>query len=112
MDELLEPLSGRRLFVFHPSFGYLARRYGLEQVAVEVGGKAPSPRQLSELVEQVQASGSKTIFVQPQFAHRPAEAVAEAAGCDLVELDPLAEDHLANLERMAETIATALGGGR
>ena len=43
MDDILRPYSGRQLFVFHPSFGYLARRYGLQQVAVEVDGKQPSP---------------------------------------------------------------------
>jgi hypothetical protein len=33
-------------------------------------------------------------------------------GCPLVELDPLAEDLTANLERMAHAIAAAMGGGR
>ncbi len=110
MDGILRPYSGRELFVFHPSFGYLARRYGLRQVAVEVDGKQPSPRQLADLVERVHASHTRAIFVQPQIADRAAQSVAEASGCELVELDPLAADHLANLERMAESIAASYGG--
>lgn len=110
MDDVLKPYRGRELFVFHPSFGYLARRYGLHQVAVEVDGKQPSPRQLADLVERVHASHTKAIFIQPQIADRAAQSVAEASGCSLVELDPLAADHLANLERMAQSIAASYGG--
>jgi len=109
MDDVLRPYRDRELFVFHPSFGYLARRYGLHQVAVEVDGKQPSPRQLADLVERVHGSDTRTIFVQPQIADRAAQAVATASGCTLVELDPLAADHLANLERMAQLIAASYG---
>jgi len=47
------------------------------------------------------------IFVQPQFAGSGAKAVAGAVNADLVELDPLAPDLLANLERIATQIAGA-----
>lgn len=110
IEELLTPFEGRDLLVFHPSFGYFASRYGLNQVAVETGGKTPSPRRLAELMNAVQESGACAVFVQPQFASGAAQAVAEAAGCRLVELDPLAADHLANLGRMAATIAATYGG--
>ena len=109
MDDILRPYRGRDLFVFHPSFGYLTRRYGMQQVAVEVGGKQPSPRQLADLVERIHESDTRAIFVQPQIADRAAQSVAEASGCSLVELDPLAADHLANLERMAQLIAASYG---
>lgn len=109
---LLAPYRGRTLLVFHPAYGYFARRYGLEQVAVEVGGKEPTPRQLALLVEQAKAAGASALFVQPQQRGSSAAAVAEALGCPLVELDPLAAELTANLERMAREIAAALGGAR
>jgi zinc transport system substrate-binding protein len=112
IEALLAPYRGRTLLVFHPAYGYFARRYGLEQVAVEIGGKEPTPRQLGLLVEQAKASGASVLFVQPQVRGSTAAAVAEAVGCPLVELDPLAEDLTANLERMAHAIAAAMGGGR
>jgi zinc transport system substrate-binding protein len=105
ISETLAPYTGRDILVFHPSFGYFATRYGLHQVAVETSGKTPSPRQLAELVEAVERSGVGAVFVQPQFTGTAARAVAEAVGCPVVELDPLAGDHLANLVRMATTIA-------
>ena len=112
IETMLAPYRGRTLLVFHPAYGYFARRYGLEQVAVEVGGKEPTPRQLGLLVEQAKASGATALFVQPQVRGSAAAAVAEALGCPLVELDPLAADLSANLERMARDIAAAMGTKR
>lgn len=105
----LKPAAGRDLFVFHPAYGYLARRYGLRQVAVESGGKQPTARRLAELTEAVRASQTRALFVQPQFAGSGARAVADAVGVELVQLDPLAADYLANLETMAARIAAACG---
>jgi len=109
LQDLLAPLAGRELFVFHPAYGYLARRYGLSQVAVERGGKAPTARGLASLIDSARSAGAGAIFVQPQFASGSAHAVADAIGVELVELDPLAANHLANLELMAERIAAAYG---
>lgn len=111
IEGVLAPYRGRTMFVFHPAYGYFARRYGLEQVAVEVGGKEPTPRQLAQIVEQATTSGATALFTQPQLRGSSAAAVAEAVGCRLVALDPMAEDLVANLERMARDIAAALGGG-
>jgi zinc transport system substrate-binding protein len=103
----LAPYKGRAMLVFHPAYGYFARRYGLHQVAVETGGKEPSARQLAQLIEQVRETGTTVIFAQPQYSTRSAEVVAEAIGGAVVPLDPLAPDYLANLELMAGRVAEA-----
>jgi zinc transport system substrate-binding protein len=100
-------VRGRELFVFHPAYGYLASRYGLRQVAVEVGGKRPTARQLTVLVDAARASGTRAMFVQPQFSGGSARATADAIGVKLVELDPLAGDYFVNLESMAALIIAA-----
>ncbi len=104
----LEPFKGRDLLVFHPAYGYFARRYGLVQRAVESGGKAPSSRQLAEIVDGLHDRNTPAIFVQPQFSQTAARRVADALGCQVVMLDPLAEQYLVNLETMADTIATEM----
>jgi zinc transport system substrate-binding protein len=104
----LKPFAGRDLVVFHPAYGYFARRYGLVQIAVEAGGKAPSARQLAKIVERLQGRGAPAIFVQPQFSQTAAGRVADALGSRLIVLDPLAENYLVNLESMAEKIAAVL----
>jgi zinc transport system substrate-binding protein len=106
--EILAPLAGHTLLVFHPAYGYFTRRYGLIQRAVEVDGKAPSARRLATIVDDLRQQQVPALFVQPQFSRSAAERVAKALDCKLVELDPLAGDYLANLENMAKRIAEAL----
>lgn len=106
----LAPFRGASFFVFHPAFGYFANRYHLQQIPVETGGKAPTPKQLFSLVKKAKADGIKVIFVQPQFDLRSAERVALAIGGKVVPLDPLAENCVENLTMMAVKIADALGG--
>lgn len=107
----LEPLRGKSIYVFHPAYGYLADAYGLRQVAVEMEGKEPSARQLAELIENAREEGVRVIFYQPQFARSSVEILAREIGGHAVALDPLAEDYLENLDRMATGITTALGAG-
>ncbi len=104
----LEPYRGRAFYVFHPAFGYFAAAYGLRQEAVEVEGKNPTPRQLRELIRRAQADGVEVLFVQPQFDTSAAEVVAEAIGGRVEKLDDLAPDLTANLERIAERIASSM----
>ena len=104
----LSPFQGASFFVFHPAFGYFAHAYHLQQQAIETGGKSPSPKQLSSLIKQAKESGTRVIFVQPQFDPKSAQAIANAIHGQVVPLDPLAEDVAANLQIMAAKIKTAL----
>lgn len=104
----LAPFQGSSFYVFHPAFGYFAHAYHLQQQAIETGGKSPSPKQLSSLITKARESGTRVIFVQPQFDPKSAQAIANAINGEVVPLDPLAEDVAANLQIMAAKIKTAL----
>lgn len=106
--QLLAPLAGRALYVFHPAYGYFCDHYGLEQHAVEIEGKEPTPKQLEALIAQAREDNVKAIFIQPEFDRNAAQAVADAIGGSVAVLDPLAEDPIANLGVMAKCIAGAL----
>jgi zinc transport system substrate-binding protein len=105
---ILEPVKGEPLFVFHPSFGYFAEDYGLEQIAVETGGSEPSARQLARLIAQAESSGVRVIFVQPQFSRKSAETIASEIGATVVPIDPLARDYIDNFEKMARAVEEGL----
>ena len=104
----LTPCKGASFFVFHPSFGYFAERYGLIQQAVEVEGKAPSPKQLSQLVNRARQNNIKILFVQPQFDPRSSQTIAAAIQGEVVPLDALAEQVDENLMTISHKIAHAL----
>jgi zinc transport system substrate-binding protein len=105
---ILAPLKGRKLYVFHPAFGYFAESYGLTQIAVEIEGKEPSPKQLSRLINKAKREGIRVIFVQPQYATKEARTVARAISGAVVPINPLPRDYLKNLEDMANSIEKGL----
>ncbi len=108
----LAPVRGRAFFVFHPAWGYFAHDYGLRQVAIEVDGKEPSDRELTEIQHQARESGAKTILVQPQISGRGAEAVASATGARVVVADPLAENLPETLTRVADVLVLSAVKGK
>ncbi len=107
--QVLAPHTGREFFVFHPAYGHFAQRYGLVQVAVEVGGREPGARQLAAVIDRAKARGARVIVVQPQFSRRSAKTIARAVGAEILVLDPLAKDYEANLRHIAASLASALG---
>ena len=104
----LQPFIGRDILVFHPAYGYFTRRYGLVQIAIETEGKTPTARQLGKIVDGLSDRKTPAIVVQPQFSETAARRIADALGCELITLDPLAEDYLVNLEHMANEIAASM----
>lgn len=79
------------LVTSHAAFGYLAARYGLEQIALTgLSPKAePSPRDLERVVDVVRASGATTVFFETLIAPDLAETVARETGATTAVLDPL-----------------------
>jgi zinc transport system substrate-binding protein len=108
LREVFAGKGGKEFMVFHPSWGYFARAYGLRQVPVEIEGKDPKPAQLQALIRHTRERGIRTVFVQPQFSTRSAGVIAEAIDGEVVVADPLAEEWAENLRRQAEAIAGAV----
>jgi zinc transport system substrate-binding protein len=108
LTEILKPYRGSVFFVFHPAFGYFADEYGLRQVAVETGGKSPTPSDLEEIIEHAREEEVKVIFVQPEFPQKSAERIAEAIDGAVVNLNPLNPDYLENLRRIAREVEKGL----
>lgn len=95
----------RTFIVFHPSYGYLARDYGLKQIAVEMDGKEPKPRDMQNLIRTAKKNRVKTVFVQPQFSRRAAETLSREIRANIVSIDPLAFDFDAELEKFFRTLS-------
>jgi zinc transport system substrate-binding protein len=103
----LEPLRGETFFVFHPAWECFAEDYGLFQQAVEVQGKDPSDREMTDLQRKARQSKLGVILVQPQFSSQAAKAIAEVAGLQVISVNPLAEDIPGELRRVADVLLSA-----
>ena len=109
--ELKEIFAGKRgaaFMVFHPSWGYFARTYGLEQVPVEIEGKEPKPARLQGLIKYAREKGIKMVFVQPEFSAKSAKIIGRAIGGEVVFVSPLAPDWKDNLKKVAAKFKAAL----
>lgn len=94
--------------VLHPSWGYFARTYGLEQVPIEMEGKEPKPAELQYLIQYAKEHGIKVIFVQPQFSWQAAQAIAQTIRGEIAFVDPLALDWATNLREVGKKFSAAL----
>ena len=103
--ETLSSMEQKTFMVFHPSWGYFAHDYGLEQIPVQVEGQDPSASELAGFVETAREHNIKVIFVQPSFSTEDAQAIAQEIGGEIAFIDPLAEDWLSNLQSVAEAFA-------
>ena len=107
LSELLKTLKGEKFYVYHSAFAYFAQDYSLEQVAIEIGNRSPTPKQLAKIASQAKTDGAKVIFVQPQFDQTSAAALAESINGNVVSIDPLEKDIVANLRDIASAIKSS-----
>jgi len=108
IKQSLKNLSSRNMLVFHPSWGYYADDYGLNQIAVEIEGKEPTAKNMSELIDFVKKEKVNTIFIQPQFDKSIANTIADSINGTIVTLDPLAPDYLKSMRIITGKIQKAL----
>ena len=104
LAETLAFMKGQTFYVYHGAFAYFAQAYGLKQEAIELGGRSPEPKRLTELVKMAKAEGVKLIFVQPQFNQASAKSLADSIGGQVVEMDPLEQDVFASLKKIADQV--------
>ena len=102
LQNAFSEMQNKKILVFHPAFGYLARDYGFEQIAIEIEGKESSVENLAKIIDTAKKENIKTIFVQKQFSQKSAEAIAQQINGSVVFLDPLAENYIENLRRIGE----------
>ncbi len=90
--DLFSSSRGKAFVIYHPNLAYLARDYGLEEVAVENEGKEPNPAQMKNLIDRIRMENLKIILVQKEFDTKNSKAIAGETGAGIVIIDPLAED--------------------
>lgn len=108
IKDSLKDIKNRKFMVFHPSWGYFAKRYHLIQIAIESGAKEPKPAALAELIKKANQEDIKVIFVSPGFSQKSAQLIAEQTGAKLIEIDHLSKDWLNNMYKIAQIFKNSL----
>ncbi|HIO96202.1 MAG TPA: zinc ABC transporter substrate-binding protein [Campylobacterales bacterium] len=91
--------------VFHPAWGYFAQQYGLHQLAIEVEGKTPKPKQLIGIIKEAKEKQVKAIFTQPEFSDQVAQTISKELSIQVIKTSPLSKNWSENLKKLAKSIA-------
>jgi zinc transport system substrate-binding protein len=102
----------------HAAFGYLADRYGLEQIALSglTPETEPTPQRLAQVAAEAREHGATTIFFETLVSPKVADTLAAEVGAKTAVLDPLegppagaGGDYFSAMRANLETLRTALG---
>ena len=93
--------------VFHPAWGYFAKRYELKQLSVEIEGKEPKMKALVKLMKKAKEEKVHAIFTQPEFSDKSAKIIASNLNINVIKASPLAKDWAENLKNLAKAIANS-----
>lgn len=104
---LAKPGASRAFLVYHPAWGCFARRYGLEQIAIEAEGKEPGAARLIQLIERARSEHATVLLVPEGFPRESAQVITDEIGGRVVTADPLAPDWQATLLRVARALGEA-----
>lgn len=104
---ILSPYKDKAFMVFHPSWGYFAKRYDLEQISIEIEGKEPKPNELVELIEEAKKYDIKIVFVAPQFSQKSAKTISKNINANVIAIDPISGNWKESMLDTANQIANS-----
>lgn len=116
----LDKCPKKSFVVTHAAFGYLARDYGLEQIALTglEGEAEPTPGTFAEVIALIERQGIRHVFVETSASAKIAETLAREIQAGTLTLHPLAsltarelqdkEDYFSLMRKNLENLKTAL----
>ena len=106
--EKLDGVSGTHFLTYHPAWSYFADEYGLEQMAIEHGGKEPTAREMVSIVTKAKNLGISAILVDPRSTTVSAETIAREIDGRIVFADPVADDYIESLRNLTDELVEIL----
>ncbi|MGI9302567.1 MAG: zinc ABC transporter substrate-binding protein [Gammaproteobacteria bacterium] len=113
----LAPVAEVPYIVFHDAYRYFEMRYGLSQAGAFTMDptRPPGARRVREMRKRLEASGTRCIFVEPQFRPALLRSVANDTGASIGVLDPVGAGiapgpnaYFLLIERMAQALSACL----
>ncbi len=98
----------RQFIIFHPALSCFARRYRLQQIAIEVEGKPRSARQMAALLARLKQHQPQFILLERNVSHTQVRVIAQSLGLNFLWIDPLAENYFENMRQIGQQVKQAL----
>ena len=100
----IEQSETKSVMIYHPAYTYYAHDYHIDQIAIEHDGKEPTPKRLKSLIATAQRLGIGHILLQAQYSEDKVRSLARECNAEIIVVDPLAEDIIAEIERVTNII--------
>ncbi len=100
----LAPYAGKTFLIYHPSLGYFADEYNLNQRAVELNGREVSASQLAGIIRDANAQNTTVIFVQEEFNPNTSRAIAKQIKGSVKTINPLQMDVLLFMRQITDAL--------
>jgi zinc transport system substrate-binding protein len=108
INDKLEGYTVRYFLIYHPSFGYFAGEYDLEQASIELEGKEPTPQVIQQCIDLAEQYHLNYVYIDPASVLQYAETIADSIGGQTALLNPLPEDYIDSMQSVADAIALEL----
>lgn len=105
ISTLLASMQGKAILVSHPAFAYFCKDYNLVQLSIEIEGKDPLPKDVTEILLKAKSYNIQSVLFEPQYSNKGAELIAESMHLPTHLVDPYAENYVENLLGIAKVIA-------
>ncbi|KGR78414.1 metal ABC transporter solute-binding protein, Zn/Mn family [Ureibacillus sinduriensis] len=119
-EQMASEAKSKTFFVSHASFGYIAKQYGLEQIAIAGinSQNEPSQKELTEIVDQAEMLQVSYILFEQNVSSKLSAVIQNEVGADSLELHNLSvlteedikngETYFTLMEKNIETLKQAL----
>ena len=94
----------RSFVIYHPALSAFAEDYSLQQISIEEHGKEPSPNHIKQIIEQVKQQDISLLLVQAQNDATQCKQIADEGNMTIVGFNPLADNYIAEMQKLAETL--------
>jgi zinc transport system substrate-binding protein len=90
-SQALSQASSKQFVTSHAAFGYMAQRYGLQQIAI-MGlspDAEPTPARMAEIIQHVKDNQIKYIFFETLISPKLSEVIASESNAQTLVLNPI-----------------------
>ena len=83
--------GSRNIVIFHNTFNYFARDYGLNVVGTveREHGRTPSASELATIIDEIKINNVKAIFVEPEYSIKVVDTIAKETGSKVYILNSI-----------------------
>ena len=101
----------RTIVVGHDAYGWLARRYSLNTIAIAgLNAQEPTNKAIQSAIAAIRTRGAKAVFVEPQLPQAAGKRIAQRTKVPVLTIDPLGSgDWIAMMESNLEALKKGLG---